>query len=284
MSHRPETKAQCSPKAAIVYDFDGTLARGNIQERSFIPAVGLTQEEFWARAKAMAKAGDADKILCYMRLLIESANEKNLPVTEEQLRQHGRDAALFPGLADGSWFDRMNCFAEELDLDLEHYIISSGTDEMIKGCPIHRYFTRIFASHFLYQDGRAAWPALAINYTSKTQFLFRINKGIPNSWDNESINAYMPDSNRPVPFRRMIFIGDGDTDIPSMKMMTFQGGYSVAVYDPGGETRSIRKIHKLISEDRVDFVAPADYRADSQMDIVVKGILGRIARVEFEPR
>jgi hypothetical protein len=272
------------PKTAIVYDFDGTLARGNIQERSFIPSVGLTHEEFWTRVKAMARTDDADEILCYMRLLIELANEKDLPVTEEQFRQHGRDADLFPGLADGSWFARMNCFAAEKGLRLEHYIVSSGTDEMIKGCPVYHHFTKVFASRFIYRDGYAAWPGLAINYTSKTQFLFRVNKGILNSWDNESINGYMADSARPVPFRRMIFIGDGDTDIPSMKMMTHQGGYSVAVYDPEGNTRSIRKIHKLISEDRVDFVAPADYRMDTQMDIVIKGILGRIARIEFEAR
>lgn len=284
MSNSDVHSAAPSLKAAIVYDFDGTLARGNIQERSFIPSVGLTQDEFWSRVKRMAKTEDADEILCYMRLLIELASEKHMPVTQEKLRQHGRDAALFPGLVDGSWFDRMNCFAGQKGLLLEHYIISSGTDEMIKGCPIYHHFTQIYASRFIYRDGQAAWPGLAINYTSKTQYLFRINKGIANSWDNESINAYMPDTDRPIPFRRMIFIGDGDTDIPSMKMMTHQGGHSVAVYDPEGDPRSIRKIHKLISEDRVNFVAPADYRADTQMDIVVKGILGRIARIGSETR
>ena len=249
-------------KAAIVYDFDGTLARGNIQERSFIPSVGLTREEFWARVKEVARAQDADEILCYMQLLIALANERGVPATEEQFRRHGEDADLFPGLKDGSWFQRMNAFAARHGLALEHYVVSSGTFEMIKGCPIFPYFTRVFASRFIYQDGRATWPGLAINYTSKTQFLFRINKGIQNSWDSEGLNAYMPDSIRPVPFSRMIFVGDGDTDIPSMKMMTHQGGHSIAVYDPKGDPRSIRKVHKLISEDRVDFVAPADYRVD----------------------
>ena len=274
--------ALAQPAAAIVYDFDGTLARGNIQESSFIPSVGLQHEEFWARTKKMARDNDADEILCYMRLLVELAAEKKVPVTREELRQHGRNAPLFPGLADGSWFSRMNCFAAEKGLRLEHYIVSSGTDEMIMGCPISGQFTRVFASRFIYQDGVAAWPGLAINYTSKTQYLFRINKGVANSWDNESINAYMADTDRPVPFRRMIFIGDGDTDIPSMKMISLQGGYSVAVYDPNGDPRSIRKIHKLISEDRVNFVAPADYTPDTQMDIVIKGILGRMSRIEAE--
>ncbi|MEJ0020614.1 MAG: HAD family hydrolase [Acetobacteraceae bacterium] len=269
-------------KAAIVYDFDGTLARGNIQERSFIPSVGLTHEEFWSRVKQTAREQDADEILCYMQLLIELANKAGIPVTEEQFRRHGECVDLFPGLADGSWFGRMNDFAAENGLLLRHYVISSGTYEMIRGCPIFDYFHQVFASKFIYEGGIATWPGLAINYTSKTQFLFRINKGISNSWDSESLNGYMPDGRRPVPFSRMIFVGDGDTDIPSMKMMTHQGGYSIAVYDPEGEERSIRKIHKLISEDRVNFVAPADFRRDMQMDIITKGILGRISRVAYE--
>jgi phosphoserine phosphatase len=271
------------PRAAIVYDFDGTLARGNIQERSFIPSIGLTQEEFWNQAKQMAQEGDADEILCYMQLLVKLAKDRNVPVTADQLREHGKDADLFPGLADGTWFDRTNAFATANGLELKHYVVSSGTFEMIVGCPIYPRFKRVFASKFIYHDGEAVWPGLAINYTTKTQFLFRINKGIENSWDSARLNSYMPDHERPIPFSRMIFVGDGDTDIPSMKMMAHQGGYSVAVCDPKCDIRSIRKIHKLISEDRVSFVAPADYGPDTQMDIIMKGIIGRIARVMSEP-
>jgi hypothetical protein len=269
-------------KAAIVYDFDGTLARGNLQERSFIPSVRMTKDEFWARAKELAKSADADEILCYMQLVLNCARESRISVTEDLLREHGRDADLFPGLRDGSWFERMNSFASDNGLALEHYVVSSGLLEMIMGCPISSHFKQVFASKFIYCDRRAVWPGLAINYTTKTQFLFRINKGIENSWDNERLNAYMPDRERPIPFARMIFIGDGDTDVPSMKMIAHQGGYSVAVYDPDRDHSSIRKINKLISEDRVNFVAPADYQQDSQMDIVIKGILGRIARFVSE--
>jgi hypothetical protein len=272
------TSSSDCPRTAIVYDFDGTLARGNLQERSFIPSVGMTKEEFWGQAKEMAKAADADEILCYMRLVLSRASESGVPVTVDQLREHGRDADLFPGLGDGSWFERTNSFATDNGLALEHYVVSSGLLEMIMGCPISSHFKRVFASKFIYSNGTAAWPGLAINYTTKTQFLFRINKGIENSWDNERLNAYMPDHERPIPFARMIFIGDGDTDIPSMKMMANQGGYSVAVYDPERDHGSIRKINKLISEDRVNFVAPADYQVDCQLDIVIKGILGRVAR------
>jgi hypothetical protein len=170
----------------------------------------------------------------------------------------------------------MNSFGHCNGLSLEHDVVSSGLFEMIVDCPISARFKRFFASRFMYCGGTAVWSGLAINYTTKTQFLFRINKGIENSWDNERLNAYMPDHERPIPFARMVSIGDGDTDISSMKMMAHQGGYSVAVYDPNRDHASIRKINKLISEDRVNFVAPADYQQDSQLDIVNQSRTGVI--------
>lgn len=265
-------------KTAIVYDFDGTLARGNLQEQSFIPEVGMTREEFWEEVKTRTKAEDADEILVYLHLMLRKAADKGISVTRNQLLRHGHDAPLFEGLTDRSWFKRMNGHAEGLGLNLQHYIVSSGVHEMIIGCEIIDEFAQVFASKFIYHEDVAAWPGVAINYTTKTQYLFRINKGIQNTWNNMDLNAFMPEEERDVPFDRMIFIGDGDTDIPTMKMLTYQGGHSVAVYDPQRSDDDIAKIHRLISDGRVDFVAPADYCALSQLDIVVKGILGRIAR------
>jgi phosphoserine phosphatase len=266
-------------KAALVYDFDGTLARGNLQERSFIPAIGMTREAFWQEVKGLTRREDADEILVYMQLMLRKAAECKIQVTKEELRAHGRDVPLFEGLADGSWFDRLNDFAARRGLELEHYIISSGIHEMIAGCPIFSRFKMVFASRYIYgDDGVARWPGLAINYTTKTQYLFRINKGIPNSWDNERSNIWTPEEERPIPFARMIFLGDGDTDIPTMKMMTHQGGNSIAVFDPEATLRDRQKIHRLISENRVNFVAAARYSEGSQLDIIVQGILGRIAR------
>ncbi len=149
---------------------------------------------------------------------------------------------------------------------------------MIEGCQIRDAFRQVFASKFIYDDNVATWPGVGINYTTKTQYLFRINKGIDNHWDNDSINDYMPEDERPIPFDRIIFLGDGDTDIPTMKMLTHKGGHSVAVYNPDKTARDLERIHKLISDGRVEFVAPADYTENSQLDIIVKGILGRIAR------
>ena len=264
-------------RTALIYDFDGTLASGNLQELSFVPDIGMTKDAFWDEVKARTKAEDADEILVYMHLMIEKAKQRGVRVSIEELARHGREAPLFAGLSDQAWFNRMNEFASALGLSLEHYIISSGIHEMIRGCVIYDAFKHVFASKFIYHDGDAAWPGVGINYTTKTQYLFRINKGIENHWDNTAINAYLPESRRPIPFERMIFLGDGDTDIPTMKMLTYKGGHSVAVYDPSRTDRDLNKIYRLISDRRVEFVAPADYQEKSQLDIIVKGILGRIA-------
>jgi phosphoserine phosphatase len=265
-------------RTALIYDFDGTLARGNLQETSFIPNIGMTKEDFWAEVKARTRDHDADEILVYMHLMLDKAGEKDVQVTVEDLRRHGEEAPLFPGLANKSWFDRINAHAAERGLVLEHYIVSSGIHEMIEGCIIRDAFRQVFASKFIYVEGVAAWPGVGINYTTKTQYLFRINKGIDNHWDRDTINNYMPEDERRIPFDRMIFFGDGDTDIPTMKMLTHKGGHSVAVYDTDRTPGDLKKIHKLISDGRVEFVAPADYSEHSQIDIIVKGILGRIAR------
>lgn len=265
-------------RTALIYDFDGTLARGNLQETSFIPNIGMTKEDFWAEVKARTRDHDADEILVYMHLMLDKAREKGVQVTVEDLRSYGEAAPLFPGLADKSWFDRINAHAAERGLVLEHYIVSSGIHEMIEGCIIRDAFRQVFASKFIYVEGVAAWPGVGINYTTKTQYLFRINKGIDNHWDRDTINNYMPEDERRIPFDRMIFFGDGDTDIPTMKMLTHKGGHSVAVYDTDRTPGDLKKIHKLISDGRVEFVAPADYSEHSQIDIIVKGILGRIAR------
>lgn len=272
-------------KTAFVYDFDGTLAQGNIQEHSFIPQLDLKVREFWSEVKELAEKHDADEILTYMWRMLERAREKGLQITREMLKAHGAKTPIFAGV--DSWFPRMNEHAKGLGLELEHYVISSGIYEMIRGCSIFDALRWVFASRFTYdENGAAVWPSIAINYTTKTQYLFRINKGILNSWDNDSLNKWVPMDERPVPFSRMVFFGDGDTDIPSMKMVRHQGGHSIAVFDPQqwGTARSQEKVHKLIAEDRVNFVAPAEFAEGSQLDVIAKGILGRMGRSEgFRP-
>ena len=266
-------------KTAIIYDFDGTLARGNMQEVSFIPSIGMTPAQFWNETvRPRTIASDGDGILMYMQMMLQTAREQGAPVTRQALQDHGRDVALFEGLRDRSWFDRMNEFGAQYGLEIEHYIISAGLEEMIQGCPIAEAFTHVFASKYAYDDNEVAvWPAVGVNYTTKTQYLFRINKGVNNHWENERVNHFIPDDQRRIPFERMIFLGDGDTDVPTMKMMHTKGGFSIAVYDPRNSKCDQDKIYGLISEDRVNFVAAADYREGSPLDLIVKGLIGRIA-------
>jgi phosphoserine phosphatase len=268
-------------RTALVYDFDGTLAPGNIQEHSLIPEVlGIPIGTFWDDVTARSKANNADPILMYMSVLLAKAAERGAEITMELLREHGAKTPFFDGVE--AWFDRIEAHAKERGLALEHHVISSGNEEMIKGTAIAAHFRNIFASRYLYEKGRAVWPAVAINYTTKTQYLFRINKGVENIWDSEGVNRWQPTEERPVPFSRMIYVGDGDTDIPSMKMVRQQGGHSVAVFDPKRwhQPGTQGKVYNLIAEDRADFVVPAEYREGSQLDVTVKGILGRIARDE----
>ena len=267
---------------ALVYDFDGTLAPGNIQEHSLLPRyLELNPPEFWRSVHEEKRAHDADEILVYLRLLLERAKQLGRPITKELLRQHGESTPIFEGV--DTWFDRINAHARERGLELRHYVISSGNEEMIAGSSIAKHFEQVFASKYLYDaEGKAVWPAVAINYTTKTQFLFRINKGVRNTWDNDAVNRWQPMEERAIPFSRMIYIGDGDTDIPSMKMVRHQGGYSLAVFDPKkwNDKGMQKKVYNLIAEDRAHFVVPADYAEGSQLDITIKGVLGRIARDE----
>ena len=269
-------------KTALIYDFDGTLARGNMQEVTFIPSVGMDIGDFWGEADRLTRSADGDNILMYMQLMLQRARHSDQPITKALLAEHGQDVKLFDGLRSDltgeGWFDRINAVGRKYGLEIEHYIISAGLEEMIDGCPIRDAFHHVFASKFVYDEhGVAIWPAVGVNYTTKTQYLFRINKGVLNHWDHERINRFTADEDRPIPFERMIFLGDGDTDVPTMKMMHSKGGYSIAVYDPRNEERDQKKIYSLISEDRVNFVAAADYRDGQPLDLIVKGLIGRIA-------
>ena len=260
---------------AIIYDFDGTLAPGHMQEYDFIPAVGKRSEEFWQESTQMAEDQDGDTILAYLYHMIKEANNRDVSLRREAFRESGSKVRLFDGVKE--WFGRINAYAEERGLKIEHYINSSGIKEMIEGTPIAHEFKKIYACSFFYNvDGVAFWPSVVVNYTTKTQFLFKINKGLESVSDNIEINRYIPEDKRRIPFGRMIYIGDGTTDIPCMRLVKQMGGYSIAVYNSGSQ-RKIDDIRKLVDDGRVDFVAPADYRPGSGVDTVVRKIVDRIA-------
>lgn len=265
-------------KIAIAYDFDGTLAKGNIQENSFIPELGLTKKKFWAEANEIGKKSEMDKILAYMYLLIKKAKEDgNVKFDKKSLIAHGKNVRFFKGVE--SYFKRINAYSKRREITLEHYIISSGTKEMILGSTIAKEFKHIYASSFKFdQNGIPEWPAQAINYTTKTQFLFRINKGVKNLWEDSRINEFTAENDRPIPFKNMIYIGDGLTDVPSMKLVKSQGGFSIGVYEPRAKLKS--KVEKLLTDNRANYVAPADYSHGSDLDTILKAIINHIASRE----
>lgn len=269
------------PTVALIYDFDGTLSPGNMQEFGFIQAIGKDKAEFWAKNKKLSENNDANGILTYMYLMIQAAKSNGISLRRESFKRFGENVELFDGVKE--WFTLVNEYGKSIGLDIKHYINSSGLKEMIEGTPIAKEFENIYACSFLYDvDGIAYWPAVAIDYTAKTQFLFKINKGIKEVSDNKKINQYIPERERPIPFERMIYFGDGDTDIPCMKMIKEHGGHSIAVYASGNSAKKATAL-QLIKDNRVNFVCPADYRAGKEINMVVKRILDKIkADYEFQ--
>ena len=262
------------PTVALIYDFDGTLAPGNMQEYDFIPAVGKSNKEFWHEANKLAEEQDADQVLTYMARMIQEAQSKGLSLRREAFRESGRKVELYAGVEE--WFSRINRYGEEHGASIVHYINSSGLKEIIEGTPIAHEFKNIYACSFLYNvDGIAYWPAVAVNYTNKTQFIFKINKGVESVFDTRKVNQYMEEKSRPVPFSRMIYVGDGTTDIPCMRLVKNFGGHSIAVYNPD-EKGQRRTMNDLIRDNRVNHVCPADYTAGSEIDTVVKTIIDKI--------
>ncbi len=273
MSYKKPTK-QTLMKVAIIYDFDGTLSPGNMQEYDFLPAVGKENHHFWERSNRIAVENDADPILTYLSEMILAARASGTSLKREAFRKSGEKVELFAGVRE--WFKRVNEVGREMGLEVEHYINSSGIKEMIEGTEIAHEFKQIFACGFLYDvDGVAYWPASAVNYTNKTQFIFKINKGIMEVSDTVRINESVAECDRPIPFSNMIYIGDGTTDIPCMRLVKGMHGNSIAVYDPS--KGSSDSVERLVSDNRVNFVAAADYREGGKLDKIVRTILERLS-------
>ena len=262
------------PIIALIYDFDGTLSPGNMQEFGFIQAVGKTAEEFWRMSDSIAIGQDASNVLAYMKLMFDEAHSKGIELRREDFRRFGEDIQLFDGVRE--WFSRVNEYGSRRGAVVEHYINSSGLREIIEGSPIAGEFKHIFAGSFIYdENGEAVWPGIAVDYTGKTQYLFKINKGIFSARDNKLVNASTADDKKRVPFSHMIYFGDGDTDVPCMKIVGMFGGHSIAVYNPDDERKKAAAA-KLKRQGRVSFSIPAVYTADSRAFKVVSAIIDKI--------
>ena len=260
------------PVIALMYDFDKTLCTKDMQEYTFIPRVNMSPEEFWGEAVRLSGEEKMDPILAYMMLMIDKARSRHVKIHRENFVEMGPDLELYPGVGD--WFGRMNKVGDELGVDIEHYIISSGLREIIEGSSVYDRFKEVFACEFYYDENDVAvWPKNVVNYTTKTQFLFRINKGILDLSENAELNAYTPEDERRVPFENMIYVGDGLTDVPCMKLVKVNGGYSIAVYKPGEESKAA----PLIRDGRVDFISVADYSEGGELDRIVKEVIRTMA-------
>ncbi len=259
-------------KAAVLYDFDKTLCDKDMQEYSLIPSLGYEDAgEFWKEVIALTKGNRMDSISAYLYLLQKKYAESGKPLRREDFEGLGEKIRLYDGVID--WFGRINEYGRRNGLEMEHYVISSGMGEIIERTPIAKEFTRIYACRYYYnENGIAEWPAMIVNYTTKTQYIFRINKQVLDVNDDEDLNAWIPHNERPIPFERMIYIADGITDVPCMRLVKEYGGKSIAVYHPQKD-KAKNTAQRLIKEGRVDFMSAADYREGSDLEQIVKRIL-----------
>ena len=263
------------PIVALLYDFDKTLCTTDMEDYTFIPALGYTPAEFWAKANKFGYENRMDGLLAYMYTMIEECRAQNIRLDREFLVDCGREIELFPGVKD--WFARVNAYGESIGVEVEHYVISSGLREIIEGSGIAHEFRQIYACEFFYNaEGLASWPKLDVNFTNKTQFVYRINKGVLDIAEDKKLNDSMPDDSKRVPFTNMVYIGDGLSDVPCMKMMRAYGGQAIAVYQKANR----QGVEKLLADGRVDFIFPADYSEGTELDKTMRNILRKIAVVD----
>ena len=260
------------PIVALLYDFDKTLCTQDMENYAFIPSLGMAPDDFWREANDFGRQEHMDSVLAYMYTMVRKCAELGVPLTRDSLKRCGQDIAFFHGVAD--WFSRISQYGRQLEVQVEHYIISSGLREIIEGSAVAGAFKEVYASEFYYDgEGRPVWPKLAVNFTAKTQFVYRINKGVLDVSDDRTLNDSMPDDSKRVPFTSMIYIGDGLSDVPCMKMMRAYGGQAIAVYQAANR----RGVEQLLRQGRVDFIYPADYREGTALENTVKQIIRKMA-------
>ncbi len=260
----------------VVYDFDGTLTPQPMQEYTVLPEIGIKDgKKFWKQVNEESTRTNGEAIVAYMRLMLEKSKSKRFPVNAQKLKELAKKINYFPGVR--TYFERVNNYVKkrfDRDIELRHYVISSGLKEIISGTSIAKYFYKVFASEYYYDEyGAATFPNVIVNDTLKTQFIFRINKGKENL--SENINLHMPMHLRPIPFQNIIYIGDGLTDVPCMTVIRKNGGYAIAVYR-SNNSQGKKICKELLKAERVDFIAKADYKSGTELDRLIKLLLGNI--------
>ncbi|MDR1697971.1 MAG: haloacid dehalogenase-like hydrolase [Erysipelotrichaceae bacterium] len=257
---------------AIMYDFDNTLCIGDMQNYGFIPAVGMQPQEFWHKTGEIAKKEKSEKILTFLYAMVMMSREKKIPLTREYLKNQGRDIKYFPGVL--SWFDRINAYGKSKGIKVEHYLVTSGNKEIVEGCVIAPHFKQIFGSEYIYDKDtkEAIWVKNMINYTQKTQYFFRISRGVTDITNDDDVNKRVEEKNKRIPYRNFVYIGDGMTDVACMVLVKEKGGKSIAVYPEGKK----EKIQYLIDEERVNLSCRADYRHNSPIDRTIRLLIDNL--------
>jgi len=259
------------PVLAIMYDFDKTLSTTDMQNYTFIPKLGLTPDQFWGATGEFSKKSGVERILSYMWVMLDEAKKKNIKITKEFLQECGRNIEFYPGVE--SWFNRINKFGEENGVEVQHYLVSSGTKEIVEGCRIYPFFTKAWGCEFYYnEDGEPVWPKLAINYTQKTQFFFRIAKQVDDDTDDNSVNQKSQEKS--IPYENIVYCGDGMTDIACMTLVKKNRGTSIAIYPDESQKETVNQIYK---DKRCNFIALANYEEGSDIDKIVKYTIQKVS-------
>lgn len=250
-------------KIALLYDFDYTLAHGFMQQFGLMQDLGFDDVmDFFQSCEKVSLDTQMDMCLSSMCGIVELAKSQGKNVTKEYLRNFGKDIAYYKGVTE--WFDKINAIGRSFGYEIEHYIISSGIKEIIEGSQIAKHFTRIYANFFAYKNGIAFWPSQVVNYTSKTQYIFRVRKGALDDLASlDAINAKMKDEDV-LPFKNIIYIGDSQTDIPSFKVIKNSGGMSICVFDKNSENSKNTAL-KCFVEGRCNYYTEADYSEGSDL-------------------
>ena len=263
---------------AVVYDFDHTLSPQYMQDQTILPHAGIEPREFWQSCTALIKEKGYDQELAYMKRMLEHETIRSL--SNQDLRRMGTQLTFFPGVPE--CFDELNTIIrqpkyEECDVHLEHYVVSSGLEAILEGSEIAKWTKATWGCQFDEMDGYLSFPKRTISHTQKTQYLFRVNKNLLDA--DQDVNDHVPEEARRVPFRHMIYVGDGPTDVPCFTVIKKNGGLAVAVYNPDDLTRrSFKKCYDLTRHaDRVHFMAPADYRRGSHLRLILEQHLTEIA-------
>ena len=258
-------------KIALCYDFDGTLCTGYMQNQKLIPDCKIDIGKFWSEVIDYSNKNKVDPTLSYMLILENKMHEANLEISRENFIKYGKELELFPGVND--WFKRIKNFGKEKNVDVEHYIISSGLTNMIEGCSFVNELNRVYACEYIFKNGRGLWPKLSVNYSNKVQFLYRIHKGAFEVNDQEGVNEkkYFGDHIH-VPFENMIFFGDGETDVPTFNVLNKNNGKSICIYEDKNQ-KSIDIAKKLFSDGRIHHLVKNDYQENSEVDVLVKEII-----------